>query len=108
MARLALKLCVEPGCNALVEGGRCDRHRSTGKKNRPGDPFYSSREWKSLRRERLRSEPVCRHCKKDGRVREASVVDHIVPRCDRPDMELDFDNTQSLCESCHNRKTMTE
>jgi 5-methylcytosine-specific restriction protein A len=105
---MSKSLCVEPGCNVLVaNGARCPKHKGRKSKNRSGDPFYSSRPWRSLRRERLRIEPLCRQCKADGRVRAAEVVDHIEPRSRRPDLELEMDNTQSLCPSCHNRKTMT-
>ncbi|WP_350494686.1 HNH endonuclease [Roseiconus lacunae] len=106
--RIPKTRCVEPGCNQLVTSGRCDRHKARGSKNRSGDPFYSRKPWRNFRRERLKHEPVCRACKADGRTRAASVVDHIVPRAIRPDLELDWDNTQSLCVPCHNRKTMTE
>ncbi|WP_431192193.1 HNH endonuclease [Rhodopirellula bahusiensis] len=91
-----------------MEGSRCDKHKPRGRKNRSGDPFYSSGPWRRLRRARLTAEPLCRSCHEAGRVREGSRVDHILPRADRPDLELEFDNTQSLCESCHNRKTMGE
>lgn len=49
---------------------------------------------------RLADEPLCRSC---GRV--ATVVDHIVPFAERPDLALDYENTQSLCRDCHNVKT---
>lgn len=35
-------------------------------------------------------------------------VDHIKPRCDFPELELEYENTQSLCEGCHNSKTAKE
>lgn len=104
----ALKLCAHPGCRSLVKGTRCEKHKARGKKNRSGDPFYSSKAWRQVRRERLRIEPTCRYCREMNRVREAGVVDHVLPRSDRPDLELEIDNTQSLCPPCHNRKTMGE
>ena len=34
---------------------------------------------------------------------EAAVVDHIIPRRDRPDLALDPSNLRALCHDCHNR-----
>ena len=78
-------------------------------KNRSGDPFYSSRAWMRIRDERRRIEPLCRMCwEEEGRIEPVFAVDHIKPRRDCPELELDIDNTQSLCERHHNEKTARE
>lgn len=51
----------------------------------------------------LRREPLCRECWVHGRVTEATQVDHIVPLAEGG--TNDPDNLQSLCHSCHSRKT---
>ena len=67
--------------------------------------LYKTTEWKSLRAWRLRTEPLCRSCKEQGRITPATVCDHIKPH--RGDTRLFFDpsNTQSLCDQepyrCH-------
>lgn len=68
---------------------------------------YTAR-WRKARDGWLRSYPLCVHCERDGRVRAATDVDHIVPH--KGDMVLFWDNTnwQSLCHSCHSLKTATE
>lgn len=52
--------------------------------------------------------PLCAHCLIDGAITAATVVDHIRPH--RGDMRVfwDSDNWQSLCASCHGRKTTTQ
>lgn len=83
-------------------------HAARVSKNRSGDPFYSSKSWLQLRALKLSINPLCEHCRKQGRTVAASVVDHKQPRCDAPELELDLDNLQSLCESHHNAKTARE
>ena len=51
----------------------------------------------------LKSHPFCVVCH-----RPAGVVDHIISIYKRPDLRLDPENLQAMCESCHNRKTATE
>lgn len=77
-------------------------------KNRSGDLFYSSAAWKAVRNLRRNENPLCQECEKYGYTVPMHAVDHIKPRCDYPELELDYDNTQSLCERCHNRKTGRE
>ena len=51
----------------------------------------------------LRAEPLCRHCKAKGIIRQAEQVDHI------RELALggtdDDSNLQPLCIPCHDRKT---
>ena len=71
--------------------------------------FYQRIIWKRLRADRLSIEPLCRHCRQAGRLKEATIVDHITPFF-MPDDALatDPNNLQSLCVSCHNAKTNTK
>ena len=75
----------------------------------PGDPFCSSWRWRKARKMFLRRHPLCAN--PHGIHTEpvpATDVDHIKPRCDRPDLSFDFDNLQSLCKQCHSIKTASE
>lgn len=67
--------------------------------------FYRTKRWRNLRSYHLMESPLCIHCHKNGKLVSATVVDHIIPRKERPDLELEETNLQSLCESCHNRKS---
>lgn len=57
--------------------------------------------WQQLRALFLRANPVCVYCEREGRLKIATVVDHITPH--RGDDRLFWDqaNWQSLCKHCH-------
>src|SRR5215510_5194439 len=70
--------------------------------------IHSAR-WKRLSRYHRRNNPLCAECLAHGIVTPAQVVDHIVPRAQRPDLTWEPSNWQSLCTSCHNgRKQIIE
>lgn len=66
--------------------------------------FYQSTPWRKLREKVLRERPLCEECKKNGVIREAKVVDHIVPIV-KGGAPLDESNLQPLCHQCHNAKS---
>lgn len=70
--------------------------------------FYQTPEWRALRYLRLQIDPYCVDCLKFKKYEVASEVDHIIPIKARPDLAFVFDNTQSLCKSCHGKKTFKE
>ena len=109
MAQRALRICPHSGCNELTRTSRCPRHtREQGRgtsRNRPGDPFYSSKAWRQLRAAKLLKDPLCEDCLEVGVTKSAREVDHQLDRRDRPDLELTEDNLRSLCKSHHSRKT---
>jgi 5-methylcytosine-specific restriction protein A len=104
-----LKICCRPGCRRLTRDRHCEAHaKQTGSsRNRSGDPFYNSTAWLKLRAAKLAADPLCQceDCVATGAVVPASVVDHIKPRCDYPELELDYDNLRSMSEAHHNRHT---
>lgn len=59
--------------------------------------------WKRLRLAVLSDQPWCNVCQ-----RIATCVDHIVPISERPELRLDRDNLQPLCDTCHRQKTAKE
>ena len=67
--------------------------------------LYQSKLWAVTRDIMLSEEPLCRTCKKNGRIRLAQVVDHIIDITVSPHLCLDLDNLQPLCYECHNEKT---
>ena len=62
--------------------------------------------WKRVRLVKLQQDPLCVKCNEKGRMTPATEVDHIVPL--RKGGTHKGDNLQSLCKSCHSKKTMTE
>ncbi len=64
------------------------------------------RQWQRLRAALLASPgwQLCRLCDNQGEIREATLLDHIVPIRDGGAV-LDPDNLQPLCRWCHDIKT---
>ena len=105
MPRKPKKPCSYPGCPNLTETKYCEAHKAleptlytVGSKN----PFYRSYEWKKKRSEFLLNHPFCVLCG-----REAKIVDHIVP-ITLGGATLDDENLQSMCWSCHSKKSIKE
>ncbi len=76
-----------------------------------GDRPSSSRQgygrrWEKVRRMHLRREPLCRACRAEDRLQPAVEVDHIVPLGKGGTGTTE--NLQSLCKSCHSKKTARE
>ena len=62
--------------------------------------LYATSRWRKLRQTQLFKEPLCAMCKAQGRITEATVVDHIEPH--RGDMDKFWHGPfQSLCKRCH-------
>lgn len=64
--------------------------------------------WRQARAIFLRRNPLCASCAKEGKICEATEVDHIIPH--RGDMKLFWnkENWQGLCREAHSRKTASE
>ena len=116
MAKRAPTPCRYPGCAAVVPvPGYCNQHRVAvhrdyGRARRGFDAqvgFYQSARWRAVRAAFLREHPVCAACAARGRVVAAVVADHVVPVKDGG-ARFDAAGLQSLCISCHNRKTARE
>ena len=81
----------------VVQGGRWTSN------NR----FYTSTRRRALRAKKIQADPLCEECLRQGRTTPATVVDHIEP-INRGGEALAWDNLQSLCASCHNKKSGRE
>ena len=115
-----LKVCRHAGCHELTRdpSGYCPKHKEAAEARarkwkaeqdsqresayRRG---YGAR-WRKLRAQILMDEPLCRECRKAGRIVPATDVDHIVARADGG--TDDRSNLQPLCHACHSRKTVRE
>lgn len=74
------------------------------------DRLYTSAAWRRVRSAVLmRDHYMCVRCVQayreghGGRPRKATLVHHIEPYRDAPELALNMDNLQSLCEVCHNQ-----
>ena len=113
MPRKPLKPCRHPGCPELTKGRYCSKHqrqvdREYNRKHRQHQELYQSARWQRLRRRLLLKYPLCAECERQGWITQATVVNHIKPHKGNPELFWDEDNLQTLCKSCHDRKTAKE
>lgn len=75
--------------------------RNIIKENRVHD-FYNSPVWKRKKREILKAQHYeCQRCKKKGKYMRARTVHHKEYLRKRPDLALDNDNLEAICDGCH-------
>ena len=105
-----LRPCSYPGCPELVKAGYCDAHKRTQPDYHIPEHqrMYNSARWKRMRKAQLTREPWCKGCLEQGVCTVATDVDHITPHRGSERLFYDAENLQSLCRSCHSRKTAEE
>ena len=71
--------------------------------------IYNSREWRELRVQKLRANPLCEVCQAEGYVTPAHAVHHRHPIEDSTSLDemrrwaFDWANLVSVCDVCHAR-----
>ena len=112
MANKPLRPCKRPGCFALTREGYCPEHKPKQAQRRESaewHAWYFLPIWTDdLRPTQLFREPFCRECARKGIRTRATDVDHVVDHKGVWERFIDRANLQSLCHSCHSRKTMRE
>lgn len=105
--------CSTPGCRELTTQGKCGQHKKEESKrydSQRGTAHqrgYTGR-WQKARIAYLRRNPLCVVCGREGRVKEATDVDHIIPHKGDRELFWDESNWQSLCKHHHDVKTAKE
>lgn len=66
--------------------------------------FYNGQRWQDTRLAYLAANPLCEDCLKTGKVVPGKAVHHIIERVDAPELAYDWDNLESTCNACHNKK----
>lgn len=103
--------CRHPGCRNLIDApGFCATHVKAhgwnANKPRSDKRGYGS-EWRRTRELALdRDLGLCQECKRQGRLKVGTDVDHIIPKS-RGGTD-DLSNLQTLCRECHKEKTYSE
>ena len=106
-----MRPCRHPGCRTLTRAGYCDKHQPKRTSDRSEEAeswrwMYRTPEWlDDLRPTQLLEQPFCAECAKRGCRVRATDVDHIVDHKGNWALFTDRSNLQSLCHSCHSRKT---
>lgn len=74
-------------------------------RSKPSAALYHTWRWTQLSRAFRIEHPLCEECKRRGRLRPATCVDHIEPWpiCGEQGF-FDRANLQALCNDCNNRK----
>lgn len=113
MAMKPMRPCRHPGCCQLVLDGYCDVHRpkrvDRSEEAKTWRWMYNTPEWRDdLRPNQLLKDPFCRECAKRGVRTRATDVDHVVDHKGNWTVFTDPGNLESLCHSCHSRKTARE
>lgn len=115
-----LSICKHIGCNALIPTpGYCIKHHTDERKIKRGawdiiderkssedKAFYNNAKWHFVSSMHRQKEPLCRRCKKEGRITPGEMTHHepdrriLIARGDSP-----YDDTflVTLCNSCHNK-----
>lgn len=105
--------CDHYQCKAhSVKGSRyCETHtlsKAPTIERRAFSAQYKGATWESIRTRQLSIEPLCAACKIDGRITEASHVDHVFPWQAIGGQAFTRNLFQSLCPECHGVKSGLE
>lgn len=116
--------CCFKGCKNYQEiGSYCKEHYEQRKRamikrrfewlkehsarTNSNDKGYNSA-WSRASKAYLKQHPLCAECMRHGILTPATEVDHIIPHKGNKDLFWDSSNWQSLCHSCHSKKTFNE
>lgn len=122
MANAPLKFCQKAGCHnfAVFHSAYCAEHTKQRDEHKAmlknvADKFRKTayergytREWSRAAKAWLIEHPWCAECLKNGEHTPATEVDHITPHKGDKKLFWRFGNWQSLCHSCHSKKTAKE
>lgn len=111
------KFCSHAGCHALIDYSEtyCEKHRKqksheTMLKHKRNDQFealYHSSQWRKTSLLYREHNPFCEKCLTNGKHTFGTSVDHIKSLKLGGD-PFDWDNLETLCAKCHNKKTREE
>lgn len=106
--------CRNRKCPELTTEGYCaackkqnNKQYEKTERDKEAKAFYNTQAWRKLSTDIRKKEPLCRECKKEGRVKPATMVDHIIP-ISKGGAKLDRNNCQPLCWSHHSKKSAQE
>ena len=87
------------------------KRKPFGRRKNPNKQIYNSKRWRDFRTVYIQANPFCEECLKKDIYTDATgkrgVVDHIDP-INNGGAVFDKANVQTLCNSCHNKKSARE
>lgn len=86
------------------------KNKNTTRTNNNNRKIYDSVKWRGkdgVRQKKINLTPYCEFCDKVGILTEAREIDHIKPISEGGE-PFDIENLQSLCVSCHAKKSAKE
>ena len=102
--------CTYAGCGRLSDSGEyCAEHKKVVAKHYnqyqrdPASNKRYGRSWKRIRDRYIKAHPLCEGCDKNGRIKAAEEVHHILPLSKGGGNETS--NLMALCKSCHSKIT---
>ncbi len=98
-----LRPCHEPSCGELTESTYCAAHTHVQRNFRSSSKMGYDHQWRAYRKGFIERHPLCVECGMLG-----NTVDHIKPHKGDKALFWDVRNHQTMCHSCHSRKTATE
>jgi 5-methylcytosine-specific restriction protein A len=104
--------CLQQGCGALVDRGRCPAHtiertqQTYAERNAdPVSKLYRTAAWSNFRKYFFRRHPICQRVIDGVRcLRIATLLHHKKSPRECPDLFLDEDNVVALCAAHHHKK----
>jgi len=69
--------------------------------------FYQSKQWRMTRNYYIKRNPLCEQCLRDNKTTSGQCVDHI-KQVTKGGSKFDESNLQTLCNSCHAKKSGQE
>lgn len=106
MAKAAPRRC--PRCPGLLPCAQHSKQRSS--QGRANHELYNSTAWRRARLAFLADHPLCEcdDCKRNGWLKPATVVDHVIPHKGDLGLFWDVDNWRANAKRCHDIKTARE
>ena len=87
-------------CPACQPYEKAEVKRYDDERGNSGDRGYDA-SWRKVRDVKLAHDPLCERCLQQGRDKAASMVHHIKPVIECPELRLQMTNLMSLCNPCH-------
>lgn len=105
--------CNKPGCNQLTNSRFCAEHEKQSKAQYDAQRGSACErgynyQWFKVRAMKLNMDPLCERHLKQGHDVAAVIVHHLKPIETHPELRLNIDNLQSLCNDCHELQHKSE